>query len=89
MNYENCLDCPAHRVISDPDPLDWFCDDDLAVYCDHMRKSEEQKERENLSLINYNAYYATREYDKFFITWSCRPYNLRKECIVPDCCPLK
>lgn len=29
----SCLDCPHHRVEPDPDPLDWFCDDDVKVVC--------------------------------------------------------
>ena len=33
MKLENCMDCPAHRVEADPDPDDWFCDDDEKVVC--------------------------------------------------------
>ena len=29
----NCMDCPNHRVARDPDPHDWFCDDDEKVLC--------------------------------------------------------
>jgi hypothetical protein len=29
----NCMDCPHHQVVADPDPTDWFCDDDIAVLC--------------------------------------------------------
>jgi hypothetical protein len=29
----SCIDCAFHRVAPDPDPLDWFCDDDVAVLC--------------------------------------------------------
>jgi len=29
----NCLDCPYHKVLPDPDPDDWFCDDDVKVVC--------------------------------------------------------
>lgn len=28
---DNCLDCNAHVVLPDPDPNDWFCDDDIKV----------------------------------------------------------
>jgi hypothetical protein len=28
-----CIDCPHHEVRSDPDPDDWFCDDDVKVVC--------------------------------------------------------
>lgn len=26
-------ECPSHRVRMDPDPDDWFCDDDEKVVC--------------------------------------------------------
>ena len=29
----NCIDCPHHEVVPDPDPNDWFEDDDVAVQC--------------------------------------------------------
>lgn len=31
--YTNCTHCPCHKVMSDPDPDDWFCDDDVKVRC--------------------------------------------------------
>lgn len=27
----SCLSCEFHEVINDPDPEDWFCDDDTQV----------------------------------------------------------
>lgn len=30
---ENCLDCAFHKVQRDPDPYDWFCDDDEKTIC--------------------------------------------------------
>lgn len=29
----NCMDCPYSVVCPDPDPDDWFCDDDKKVLC--------------------------------------------------------
>jgi hypothetical protein len=29
----SCMKCPHHKVVRDPDPDDWFCDDDCAVLC--------------------------------------------------------
>lgn len=29
----NCTECTAHEVLPDPDPNDWFCDDDVKVVC--------------------------------------------------------
>jgi len=59
----NCIDCPYHEVRADPDPDDWFCDDDVKVIC---KKANNRK-----------------------ITVACRPYNVRKECEIPDWCPIK
>lgn len=58
--YDNCTKCKEHKVLMDPDPNDWFCDDDVKVVC---------------SILNEN------------ITVACRPYNIKKECEVPDWCP--
>jgi hypothetical protein len=30
----NCIDCKHHTILPDPDPDDWFCDDDVKVICD-------------------------------------------------------
>ena len=29
----NCMDCPHHLALPDPDPEDWFNDDDERVVC--------------------------------------------------------
>ncbi len=61
IHISNCVDCPNHEVLPDPDPDDWFCDDDVKVVCRRVNRN---------------------------ITVACRPYNTRKECEVPDWCPL-
>jgi len=33
FKINNCIDCSEHRVLSDPDLHDWFCDDDVKVIC--------------------------------------------------------
>lgn len=33
LTITNCTKCPHHEVRSDPDPDDWFCDDDVKVVC--------------------------------------------------------
>ena len=33
QKISNCIDCPFHKVLPDPDPHDWFCDDDMKVVC--------------------------------------------------------
>lgn len=35
---KNCMDCPYHEVLPDPDPDDWFCDDDEKVNCKKANK---------------------------------------------------
>lgn len=35
----NCMDCPYHIVKSDPDPNDWFNDDDEKVICSKNGKT--------------------------------------------------
>jgi hypothetical protein len=32
-SYQSCVECPFHEVLPDPDPSDWFCDDDVKVFC--------------------------------------------------------
>lgn len=39
MTYTNCIDCPFHQVKSDPDPNDWFNDDDVKVVCSKTDKT--------------------------------------------------
>jgi hypothetical protein len=75
---KTCLDCPFHKVIADPDPHDWFCDDDQAIIC-LKTKNEEQDE---------NASYVSNRSEFKSVTNSCRPYNLKKETTIPEWCPL-
>ena len=56
----NCSECSEHEIQPDPDPFDWFCDDDVKVLCKKAGKC---------------------------ITTACRPYNVKKECSIPDWCP--
>jgi hypothetical protein len=37
-----CQDCVFHKVVSDPDPHDWFCQDDVAVIC-HQSPNKESE----------------------------------------------
>ncbi len=75
----SCLDCKSHAVIADPDPNDSFCDDDCAVVCMATKNDRMDKMSEHLA-----------EHSPFkSITVGCRPYNLRKESVIPSWCPLK
>jgi hypothetical protein len=33
IKIDNCIDCREHEILPDPDPSDWFCDDDVQVIC--------------------------------------------------------
>jgi hypothetical protein len=72
-----CLECPNHKVIRDPDPDDWFNDDDMAVICLKERQTPDPKSR-----------YVSDSQPYRCITKSCRPYNLDKETYIPNWCPL-
>ena len=39
INIESCIDCPRHSVEPDPDPNDWFCDDDVKVVCTACKRN--------------------------------------------------
>jgi len=74
----SCIDCEYHRIASDPDPNDSFCDDDVAVLCEKLPPQESDSKR----WIDDSPF-------KFkTITVSCRPYNIRKETSIPIWCPL-
>ena len=73
----NCLDCPHHQVINDPDPYDAFCDDDVAVLC-HLAPREP-----NICSESRSDHFPYRA-----VTQSCRPYRLTKESEAPKWCPL-
>lgn len=36
--FESCVDCKHAEILPDPDPLDWFCSDDVKVYCSEAGK---------------------------------------------------
>jgi len=78
MPIENCTECEKHLVIADPDPTDWFCDDDTAVVC--TLTPNPKKDLKSRHRANHSDFRA--------ITVACRPYNIKKESDVPSWCPL-
>ena len=40
LKIDNCMDCPHHLVRPDPDPDDWFCDDDEKVVCTQVQTKD-------------------------------------------------
>jgi hypothetical protein len=45
QEIDNCAKCPHQEVLPDPDPFDWFCDDDVKVKCNLSRSAYEGNER--------------------------------------------
>jgi hypothetical protein len=72
------INCPHHRIISDRDPHDWFCDDDVAVICLLKKQKENPKSIYQVDRQPFRA-----------VTCACRPYMARKESLIPKWCPLK
>ena len=78
QKIENCLDCKHHALVPDPDPDDWFCDDDEAVLC---------KETPNPTRDVKSKWASDRQPFRA-VTRSSRPYQTRRDSKVPDWCPL-
>lgn len=75
---KNCLECPFHKIIPDPDPYDDFCDDDQAIVC--LKTPNDRQKPDSLYSADHSEFKP--------VTVSCRPYNLKHESDTPDWCPL-
>ncbi len=73
----SCVDCPAHQIIKDPDPTDWFNDDDVAVVC---------TETEHANRNPGSRYHADRSPHRP-VAVGCRPFYAEREAQVPKWCP--
>ena len=31
---KKCVQCPHCTILPDPEPYDWFCDDDVKLFCE-------------------------------------------------------
>lgn len=49
LKIDNCMDCPHHLVRPDPDPDDWFCDDDEKVVCTQVQTKDGTNETESMN----------------------------------------
>lgn len=74
-----CTSCPHSLVIDDPDPNDWFCDDDKALVCTKMANKN----------IKPDSKWASDRSKYRIIACSERPYNLAKAANIPYWCPLR
>lgn len=36
---EKCTQCPHCTILPDPDPYDWFCDDDVKLFCEKLKRT--------------------------------------------------
>jgi len=43
--YTNCLKCPHHQIVPDPDPTDSFNNDDIAVLCTKIKTTKTSAKR--------------------------------------------
>lgn len=72
-----CVECPFSKVVPDPDPSDWFNDDDEAILCEktpHKPKLDSK--------------YAADKHEFKPVSSSLRPYETHGV-EVPTWCPLK
>ena len=66
----DCHKCKHCKIMEDPDPTDWFCDDDESIVCT-AKPSE----------INWDSHFYNKG-DKIpftYISASNRPYQIRNE----------
>jgi len=75
----NCLECPSHCIITEPNQPDWFTDDDVIVVC---KEKEQEPNLESEYEVERQNYKPVSPGDK--------PYQLKKSNIqIPRWCPLK
>ncbi len=70
-----CIDCKFHKIVSDPDPHDWFNDDDVAMLYTKLPPD------------NNSTFYGGGKTPYFMISGSLRPYEISKV-EIPKECPL-
>ena len=71
-----CALCPHHKVIPDPDPSDWFNDDDCAIVCTLQKNNKK----------NPRSKYAADRQDYKVVSGALRPYETQKV-EIPKWCP--
>lgn len=81
LSITNCIKCPHHKIVHDPDPHDSFNFDDVAVVC-----TITDDDPKGIG----GRYFNHSHIKKKAITIACRPYNVEKECNhIPTWCPLR
>lgn len=74
--YSKCIECPFHRVVSDPDPSDYFNADDVAIICQKVPKEPDKNSKYNVDRYPFQA-----------IDVALRPYQT-KNVTPPSWCPI-
>ena len=78
---KKCLKCKYHVIVPDPDPDDWFNDDDMAMYCTNPDNNMEKEWTSPSQRERILSYISDKPYLKkgwTFICGSMRPYELGK-----------
>ena len=78
---KKCLKCKYHTIVPDPDPDDWFNDDDMAMYCTNPNNTMEKEWTSPSQRERILSYISDKPYLKkgwTFICGSMRPYELGK-----------
>ena len=74
--YENCINCPHHRIVPDPDPTDWFNADDEAIVCSKKERGSDLKSKYGVDRQKFQP-----------VDVGLRPYQT-KNVKAPDWCPI-
>ena len=53
--YKFCKQCPACKVLPDPDPYDWFCEDDVKMVCSLKLNEDKEPKTIDVSLRPYQV----------------------------------
>ncbi len=78
LKITSCLQCPFHEIMHDPDPNDWFNDDDVSVVCKKVKKEKEP-----------SSEYASDRQEHKVVSFGDRPYQVKEDKIkIPEWCPL-
>lgn len=56
-----CAICAHSRVMADPDPNDWFCDDDVKVLCAAAKRDPNTGELKNVITCACRPYMVAKE----------------------------
>lgn len=87
---EICSKCKFGKVVSDPDPDDWFNDDDEAVLCTHpdmtLDKTDYTEESKKSGWIQGKGWDRP---GRIVTSSALRPYQVGKYDTSPKGCPLK